>query len=67
MHIVGQALGLYVIGQVSDWLAPTQGNLSLTIAVFGVCLVSGILAMAVFAWTAAQMRKTGHLERMASD
>ncbi|WP_298470455.1 MFS transporter [uncultured Erythrobacter sp.] len=66
-NLVGQALGLFVVGWVSDWLAPTQGTLSLTIAVFAVCLVSGIIAMAVFAWTAAQMRSSGYLDRMATD
>ncbi|MEL6877646.1 MAG: MFS transporter [Pseudomonadota bacterium] len=65
-NLVGQALGLAVIGWISDWLAPTQGTSSLAIAVFAVCLVSGVIAMAVFAWTAAQMRSSGHLERMAS-
>ncbi len=64
-NLVGQALGLALIGWVSDWLAPTQGTLSLTISVFAVCLVSGVIAMAVFAWTAAQMGKTGYLARMA--
>ncbi len=64
-NLVGQALGLAVIGWVSDWLGPTLGAKSLTIAVFGVCLVSGALAMAVFAWTAGQMRRSGYLERMA--
>ncbi len=63
-NLVGQALGLAVIGWVSDWLAPSQGSLSLTISVFAVCLVSGVIAMAVFAWTAAQMRCSGYLERM---
>lgn len=66
-NLVGQALGLAVIGWVSDWLTPTQGSLALTIAVFSVCLVSGIAAMAVFAWTAAQMRSSGHLAKMAAD
>jgi MFS family permease len=65
-NLVGQALGLAVIGWISDWLAPTQGASSLAIAVFAVCLVSGVIAMAVFAWTAAQMRSSGHLERMAA-
>ncbi|WP_108789322.1 MFS transporter [Erythrobacter sp. Alg231-14] len=66
-NLVGQALGLYVIGWISDWLAPTQQTQSLTIAVFAVCLASGVAAMAVFAWTAAQMRGSGHLDRMAAD
>lgn len=63
-NLVGQALGLAVVGGVSDWLAPTRGDDSLSIAVFGVCLVSGVLAMGVFIWTAMQMRPSGYLARM---
>lgn len=63
-NLVGQALGLAVIGWVSDWLAPSLGTTSLTASVFGVCLVSGILAMIVFAWTAVQMRRSDYLDRM---
>ncbi|MEE4316246.1 MAG: MFS transporter [Erythrobacter sp.] len=63
-NLVGQALGLAVIGAVSDALAPTQGASALAIAVFGVCLASGLAAMAIFAWTAAQMGPTGYLEKM---
>jgi len=66
-NLVGQALGLAVIGWVSDWLTPTQGTMSLTISVFAVCLVSGVIAMAVFAWTAAQMGPSGYLKKMANN
>jgi MFS family permease len=63
-NLVGQALGLAVIGAVSDALAPAQGSSSLALAVFGVCLVSGLLSMAIFAWTAAQMGPSGYLAKM---
>lgn len=63
-NLVGQALGLALIGWVSDWLAPTRGAASLSIGVFGVCLVSGLLAMAAFAWTAMQMQPSGYLARV---
>lgn len=63
-NLVGQALGLAVVGGVSDWLAPTYQNDSLALAVFAVCLVSGALAMGVFIWTALQMRPSGYLARM---
>jgi MFS family permease len=63
-NLVGQALGLAVIGAVSDALAPAQGSNSLALAVFGVCLVSGLVSMALFVWTAAQMGPTGYLEKM---
>ncbi len=63
-NLVGQALGLAVIGAVSDALTPTQGPSALAAAVFGVCLVSGLVSMAIFAWTAAQMGPSGYLEKM---
>ena len=65
-NLVGQALGLAVIGVLSDWLEPSLGAVSLTISVFTVCLVSGALAMAIFAWTASQMQPSGYLERIES-
>lgn len=63
-NLIGQALGLAVIGAVSDALTPTQGESALAAAVFGVCLVSGIASMAIFAWTARQMGPSGYLEKM---
>jgi len=63
-NLVGQALGLAVIGAVSDALAPTQGQSALALAVFGVCLASGVAAMAIFAWTAAQMGPSGYLAKL---
>ena len=63
-NLIGQALGLAVIGWVSDWLQPSHGPISLGIAVFAVCLASGIVAMAIFAWTAAQMRSSGYLAKI---
>jgi MFS family permease len=63
-NLVGQMLGLAVIGAVSDALATTQGASALAIAVFAVCLVSGLAALAIFVWTAAQMGPSGYLDRM---
>ena len=63
-NLIGQALGLAVIGAVSDALTPTQGESALAAAVFGVCLVSGLVSLAIFVWTAAQMGPTGYLEKM---
>lgn len=63
-NLVGQALGLAVIGAVSDALVPTQGDSALAVAVFGVCLVSGLASLAIFVWTAAQMGPTGYLAKM---
>jgi MFS family permease len=63
-NLVGQALGLAVIGAVSDALTPTHGDNSLAVAVFGVCLVSGAASLAIFVWTAAQMGPSGYLAKM---
>jgi MFS family permease len=63
-NLVGQALGLAVIGAVSDALTPTQGSSALAVAVFGVCLVSGAASLAIFVWTAAQMGPSGYLAKM---
>jgi len=66
-NLVGQALGLAVIGWVSDLLAPSYGAYSLSIAVFAVCLVAGVCSLGVFIWTAAQMQRSGYLARVAAD
>ena len=66
-NLVGQALGLAVVGGLSDKLAPTYGEGALSAAVFAVCLVSGALALGVFIWTALQMRPSGYLARMGRD
>lgn len=63
-NLIGQTLGLGLIGGISDALAPTQGAASLGQAVFGVCLASGVVSLAIFVWTAAQMGPSGYLEKM---
>lgn len=63
-NLIGQALGLAVTGALSDALAPTQGPQALAIAVFAVSLGAGIVSLAIFAWTAAQMEPSGYLGKM---
>jgi MFS family permease len=63
-NILGQAVGLGLIGWISDTLEPTRGVAALGISVVGVCAVAGVVAMAIFAWTAAQMRSSGYLAKM---
>ncbi|MHA7820468.1 MAG: spinster family MFS transporter [Erythrobacter sp.] len=65
-NLIGQAIGLAVIGGLSDGLASQYGANSLAIAMFAVSVIAGIMAMSAFAWTAVQMKKTGYLEKMAS-
>lgn len=65
-NLVGQAFGLGVIGWLSDTLEPTRGNAALGDAVLYVSLAAGLVALAIFAWTARQMRLTGYLDRIAA-
>ncbi|HSJ77313.1 MAG TPA: MFS transporter [Erythrobacter sp.] len=63
-NLIGQMLGLGVIGALSDSLGPAHGASALAIAVFGVCLVAGVASLAIFMWTAAQMGPSGYLAKM---
>lgn len=65
-NLIGQAFGLGVIGWLSDTLEPTRGNAALGDAVLFVSFGAGVVALAIFAWTARQMRVTGYLERIAN-
>ena len=55
-NLIGQALSAAIIGAISDAFKPTLGAASLNLAVFIVCAVSGMVALAIFAWTARQIR-----------
>jgi MFS family permease len=55
-NLLGQAIGLGVIGWLSDRLAPAHGAGALALALLLVCAVAGLVALAIFAWTARQMR-----------
>ena len=55
-NLIGQALSAAAIGAMSDAFKPALGAASLNLAVFIVCAVSGMAALAIFAWTARQMR-----------
>lgn len=63
-NLIGQTLGLGVIGAVSDGLTPGYGPGALALAVFGVCLAAGVVSLAIFVWTAAQMGPSGYLAKM---
>ena len=55
-NLIGQALSAAIIGAISDAFKPSLGVASLNLAVFIVCAASGLAALAIFAWTARQMR-----------
>lgn len=65
-NLVGQLVSAALIGSMSDRLTPAYGPSGLALAVFGVCLGAGLAGMAVFAWTAMQMRRTGYIARLAA-
>lgn len=54
-NLLGQALGLGLIGWLSDRLAPGHGPDALGLALLLVCAAAGVAALAIFAWTAAQV------------
>ncbi len=56
-NILGQAIGPFVIGMMSDLLAPTYGSQSLNIAVLGTCLIAGVLAVIFFLLAATAIKK----------
>ena len=54
-NLIGQALSASAIGAMSDAFKPQLGAASLNLAVFIVCVVSGIAGLGIFAWTARQI------------
>lgn len=66
-NLLGQAAGLYMIGWLSDYWEPISSNAALAQAVMAVSLGAGVVALAIFAWTARQMKRSGYLERMAQN
>ena len=56
-NLLGQALGLGVIGVLSDMFAPRFGMSGLAQSVLAVSLLAGIGALMLFAWTARQMSR----------
>lgn len=63
-NLIGQAAGLGLIGYLSDSFQPEMGVRGLGMAMFAVSLGAGIVALAIFIWTAAQMRSSGSLAKM---
>ena len=58
-NLVGQALGLGVIGILSDMLPSRFGMSGLAQATLAVSLFAGIIALLLFGWTARQMPRAG--------
>ncbi|WP_194745349.1 spinster family MFS transporter [Thermaurantiacus tibetensis] len=60
-NLLGQAVGLGLIGWLSDRLSPARGAEALGLALVGVSAVAAVVALGVFGWTAARMRAGGGL------
>ncbi|MFC4295579.1 spinster family MFS transporter [Novosphingobium tardum] len=56
-NLVGQAFSAGLIGWLSDRWTPQFGPDALKAAVFAVCALGGLGSLAIFAWTAQQMKR----------
>jgi MFS family permease len=54
-NLLGQAIGLGLIGWLSDAWTPRHGADALGLALFAVSLAAAVAALAIFAWTAGQI------------
>lgn len=55
-NLIGQAVSAAVIGWLSDGWRATHGDFALSLAVIAVCAAAGFAGLAIFMWTARQMR-----------
>ena len=55
-NLIGQAVSAAAIGGISDAFTPTLGTAALNFAVFVVCAIAGLGALAIFLWTGRQLR-----------
>jgi MFS family permease len=55
-NLVGQAIGAFLVGALSDTLAPDYGVMSLNYAVIGICAIFGIPGALYYFWTAAAIK-----------
>jgi len=66
-NLLGQAVGLYLIGWLSDTLEPSRGNEALALSVLSVSLGAAIVALAIFLWTGREMVRSGYVERIRAE
>lgn len=64
-NILGQVVGLFVIGVISDALADNLGVRSLNYAIIILCAVAAIIGCLTYIWTAAAMNKNSWRDRNA--
>ncbi len=56
-NLIGQAIGAFLVGSLSDALAPAYGNMSLNYAVISICIVFGVPGSFYYVWTAAAIKQ----------
>lgn len=55
-NLVGQAIGAFLVGALSDALAPAYGIMSLNYAVISICALFGIPGVLYYVWTASAIK-----------
>ena len=56
-NLVGQAIGAFLVGALSDALAPAFGTMSLNYAVISICVIFGVPGALYYVWTAAAIER----------
>lgn len=58
-NLVGQAIGAFLVGSLSDALAPAYGKMSLNYAVISICAIFGVPGALYYLWTASAIKSEG--------
>jgi predicted MFS family arabinose efflux permease len=56
-NLVGQAIGAFLVGSLSDALAPAYGIMSLNYAVIAICMTFGVPGAIYYVWTASAIER----------
>ena len=60
-NVLGQLLGIFAIGYMSDNLVSAYGTRSLNVSVMILCGVAAVLSFASYMWTASAIERSDHL------
>ena len=58
-NLVGQAIGAFLVGSLSDALMPAYGTMSLNYAVICICVIFGVPGALFYIWTASAIKTEG--------
>jgi sugar phosphate permease len=56
-NLVGQAIGAFLVGSLSDTLAPAYGRMSLNYAVVSICVLFGVPGILCYLWTSSAIAR----------